>query len=134
VDGENRRARKLTIWAVIVWGFWLTMLILSIELPMIAKATANNQPPPAQSAVVQDNPTSSEPALAGQNGAMIFVKGVVFFLVAMMFCGLPLTGIVLIILMILSRRTASLSRIRASLASIETQLKLLAISKPPSGS
>ncbi len=41
------------------------------------------------------------------------------------FLGLPVAGIVLAIMLITSRRTASLNQVRASLASIDAQLRML---------
>ena len=47
------------------------------------------------------------------------------------FC-LPLAGVVLLVMMIAARRTATMSQIQASLASIDAQLKLILSQKSPS--
>ncbi len=47
---------------------------------------------------------------------------------------LPFVGVVLLVIMIASRRSATMSQIRASLASIDAQLKLIQSQKtPPTG-
>ena len=47
------------------------------------------------------------------------------------FC-LPVAGVVMLIIMLTARRTATVSQIQASLASIDTQLKLILSQRPPS--
>ncbi len=48
-----------------------------------------------------------------------------------LFC-LPVAGVALLVIMLAARRTATVSQIQASLASIDTQLKLILSQKPPS--
>ena len=122
VDAEQRRARRLALGAIAIWIVWPLMLALSLGLPYIAARRGG--PPPAASTqpaaqVQQPTPASPRHPTAGAAGTVV---GLV--LVAAFFA-LPLVGIVLTVMAILARRTASMSLIRSSLASIDAQLRLL---------
>ena len=88
-----------------------------------APGRAGRNPPPAN---VTTMPSSPSPAPAQRPGsahpAVALVMGV---LIVGAFLGLPIAGVVLAIMLIVSRRTASLNQVRASLGVIEAQLRAL---------
>jgi hypothetical protein len=138
VESEQRRSRRLLIWTLAVWGAWLALIAVSLGLPQIQKAMApprqaipaatqpatsqatEADPTPANSAVSRPPPPSMLGAIVGS----LFMAAVP---------GLPVIGIILLIRLIFSHRSASLAQIKASLAGIDAQLKHLAASqtRPP---
>jgi hypothetical protein len=138
VNAEARRARRLTAWTVLVWSAWFTMLGLSIGLPMLQRALAG---PPKPLPPNVASTAATQPAAPGttvppgtEYGFPPSVGGILvgtFFLVA--FLALPPVGILLLILMVLARRSASMGQIRVSLASIDAQLRMLTVQRagPP---
>ena len=121
VAAEARRARRLTIWTVVVWCLWLALLF---SYPLLRRPA-----PPAPGSVstlATTQPSGAGVAPGTEYGflpsALEVLAGTLIFVA---FVGLPLVGIVLLILMILARRAASMGQVRASLASIDAQLRLL---------
>ena len=121
IAAEQRRVRRLTFWTVGVWAVWFLMISLSLGVPLLAKHSLNAAPPqgatqPAVPARVADHSPSGLPGVIALIFAMVCFAA---------FLGLPVAGIVLAIMLITSRRTASLNQVRASLASIDAQLRML---------
>lgn len=122
VEAEARRGRRLAFWTVSVWAVWAAMALA----PLLFRTTEKAPEAPA-------NLPLAGPSVAGPQ---LFVSGVVgVVLVAVGFLCLPAVCIVPLFLWFAGRRSASMSRIRTSLASIEAQLKLLTqtTKTPPAG-
>jgi hypothetical protein len=136
VQVERRRARRLTIWTLAVWAVWVSMMAVGLGLPMVLQATAVRPPQkPATSTTTTTVPTSvpaqSHPNPGGPMQVAMAILAVFFMVV--FFC-LPVAGVVLLVMMIVSRRSATMSQIQASLMSIDAQLKLIVSQNiPPAG-
>lgn len=120
IEAEGRRVRRLAWWTIGVWAIWFLMISLSLVVPMIAYQAARAQGPamtqPAtQPAVVPHPPGPATTVFAGIMGVVLVAA----------FLGLPVAGIVLAIMLIFARRSASMNQIRASLGAIDAQLKAL---------
>jgi len=122
VATQDRRARRLTFWTIAVWALWILSLISSLIIYAALERSTSATPatqPFAQVAVSSSTPSSSQshrlPA------ALIAGTSLVLLLI------LPLVGIVLLIMMILARRSANITQLRSSLASLDAQLRLLSI-------
>jgi hypothetical protein len=120
VKAEERRGRRLALWTVSVWVLWAAM-----ALAFALSGTTQRAPERPAGAVPAPGPVLSGPQMS--------VSGVVGVLLVLVgFLCLPAVVMVPWIVMYLSRRSASISQIRAGLASIEAQLKLSArTAKPP---
>jgi len=135
VEAEQRRARRLTIWTISVWILWILMLALGLGLPYV-QARSNGPHVTSTTQPIQDTPTAAQLQQqqqrvnhSGGGSALAAAVGVMLLAV---FLVMPFAGIVLTIMMILARRSASFGQIRASLASIDVQLRLaLAAQQPP---
>lgn len=120
IDAERRRVRRLTRWTIGVWLTWFLLISVGLVVPYVLAHTSGppngtttqplNQPPPIRH--------SSSPMAAILGG----IVGVVMFAVIF---GLPVTGVILVITLIFTHRAASLNQIRASLGTIEAQLRAL---------
>ena len=119
VQGERRRVRRLVFWTVAVWAVWITMISVSLVVPMVLSRT--NSPAPASTTMPATPPPAHHPAGGGQ-AALGIIFGV---LMVGAFLGLPLAGVVLVLMLIVTRRTASMNQVRASLAAIDAQLRQL---------
>jgi hypothetical protein len=136
---EDQRARKLMRWTIAVWSLWFLMLSVSLALPMIYAHLRAAPPPPATAPAIVNPPATnaatSTPPHGSAPGALIMILGP---LAIALFFLLPPAGVLLLILMFLARRSANQTQIRASLASIDAQLRLLAAAAaqktPPGGS
>ena len=129
MDAENRRARRLTTWTWVVWCVWFGVVVLMfVVYPLLGrkKPAAAQQPavPAAQAA-----PRDEVPFI----GVVILATVPLMLIAAVL---LPPAGIILLILQILARRSATLSQLRVSVAAIDAQLKLLAAAQtsPPTDS
>jgi hypothetical protein len=136
IDGERRRARRLTIWTVIVWAVWLLLIAAAFGVPVLAyHAARSDGPRPAATQPVNTTPPANVPPHPNRHGGV----GIVGLLIGGLFVagllGLPVLGVVLLALMILGRRTATTHQIRASLAALDAKLRLLTApgSPPASG-
>lgn len=132
---------RLTIWTIVVWSVWFGMLALSIGLPFIQKSLSARAPRPLAAGVaskVAVTQPATPPGAVRPGSAYGYppsVPGVVAgTLILVAFLGLPPLGIVLLILMILARRAASMGQVRASLASIDAQLRMLMAQRTPPSS
>ncbi|HEV3163098.1 MAG TPA: hypothetical protein VGZ22_03575 [Isosphaeraceae bacterium] len=136
LQSEERRRRRLRFWTITVWAVWLGMVIaLVVGYPMAAVTAPAPQKPPAAGPLVGQPHAAPGPApLAGIHpvAGFVLLVGILIFMAGSV--SLPVVGLVLLILLLLDRRPASMSQIRTSLASIEEKLKLLALAgKTPSG-
>lgn len=78
---------------------------------------------------------ANPPSQPNRHGGAVAIVGVLIgglFVAGLLV--LPVIGVVLLILMILGRRTASTNQIRASLAELDAKLRLLTAQGPPPAS
>ena len=137
VKSEQRRARRLTGWTIAVWAVWFAMLTVSIGVPIVSYRLAQRTAPPGAPGGATTAPTSMPdlpPRPLHDSRALASFKAFVGLLLLAGFLSLPVVGVVLLVLMVISRRSASMTQIRASVASLDAQLRLIAMSqKPPPG-
>lgn len=119
VAAEQRRFRRLVFWTIAVWAVWILMISLSLVVPMVQAHI--NGPPPHPTTMPVAPPAAPHPA-AGGHAWLGMILGV---LIVGAFLGLPVAGVVLAILLVVTRRTVSMNHLRASLAAIEAQLRML---------
>ncbi len=98
LDAENRRVRRLTHWTWVVWLLWFVLTALYV---LLAVNTYMRPEPPSVS---------------------VFVVTWPFFLVLV---PLAVIGGVLLVELMLARRSATVSQLRVSIAAIDAQLKQL---------
>ena len=120
LDQEERRVRRLKRWTIAVWVAWVACILLNLVLWMAAHRSG---PPPATAPVVPS--TSSSGALA------LIMMLIILISMAGIF-GLPIVGLVLLVMTFVARRSANANRIQASLAAIDAQLKSLAAQRQQS--
>jgi hypothetical protein len=123
VKAEARRGRRLAFWTLAVWVLWVAM-----ALAFALRGTSEKAPELPAGAVPAQMPTFP--------GPQMFVTGIVGVLLVLVgFLCLPAVVMVPLIIVFLARRSVSISQIRAGLASIEAQLKLLSqtTKAPPAG-
>jgi hypothetical protein len=118
IAAEQRRVRRLAFWTVGVWAVWFLMISLSLGIPVILAHSA----PPQTTTQPAVPPRVANHSPSGLTGVFAGVFAIIY-LAALL--GLPVGGIVLAIMLIVSRRTASLNQVRAGLASIDAQLRML---------
>lgn len=124
IQSEQRRVRRLFWLTIVCWTIWLLGISLSVVVPQIQAhgnppvTSPETQPAP----VVRSHHSSPGEMFAGMVLGTILLAAVI---------GLPILGIVLAIMLIVTRRTASLNQVRASLAAIDAQLRMLG---PPASS
>ncbi len=127
MDAENRRARRLTTWTIVVWSAWFAavvlMFVVYLLVPAFMAKPAAAAPPAAPAA-----PAAQQEGFAGTFVTVIVMTAALVTLVSVVL--LPVAGVILLILQILARRSASLSQVRISVAAIDAQLKLLAAAHP----
>jgi divalent metal cation (Fe/Co/Zn/Cd) transporter len=129
IEAEGRRVRRLTWWTIGVWAIWFLMIASALVMPMIAYQAARGSAqetthPATQPAVVHHPPGTAAAVFAGIIGVILFAA----------FFGLPVAGIVLALMLIFTRRSASMNQVRASLAAIDAQLRVLGASGLPNPS
>lgn len=118
IEAEQRRVRRLVWWTIGVWVIWILMISVSLVMPMVLSRT--NAPPPAATTLPINPPPAHHPIHSGWEAALGVIVGV---LIVGVFFGLPIAGVILVVMLILTRRTASMNQIRASLAAIDAQLR-----------
>lgn len=118
IEAEQRRVRRLVWWTIGVWLIWILMISVSLVVPMVLSRT--NAPPPTATTLPINPPPAHHPIHSGWEAALGMIVGV---LIVAGFFGLPLAGVILVIMLVLTRRTASMNQIRASLAAIDSQLR-----------
>lgn len=137
VNAQVRRARRLTMWTVIVWSLWFAQFALYLAVPMMSysrSAAPRPAPPGTMSTLAQTQPADPRTAMppGKEYGHPPSVLGAIAgSLLLLAFLGLPPLGIVLLVLTILSRRAASMGQVRASLTSIDAQLRVLTAQRTP---
>jgi hypothetical protein len=120
VESENRRCRHLARWTLAVWCVWLLAVVLMFALPILnARKPHEAAVPPAPAAPGSVLDTSLQVI------GLFAVTAMAISVVA-----LPPVGIVLLVMQFFARRSATTTQLRASVAGIEAQLKLLAASGP----
>jgi hypothetical protein len=113
VKAEGRRRRWLALGIIAVWSLWSAM-----ALAFVLSGTTEKAPE-----LLAGAPRASMPTVAGPQMLVSGVIGTLLVVVGLL-C-LPAVVMVPLIIILLSRRSASMSQIRAGLASIEAQFKLL---------
>lgn len=114
IDGEQRRVRRLARWTMGVWGVWLLLISIGLIVPILSQssAPAPGTTQPVAVPTAQHHPTNIVLLTIGMViGAQVFI--------------LPVVGVLLLIVLIFTRRSAGQNQIRASLAAIELQLSRL---------
>lgn len=120
IEAEQRRVRRLVWWTIGVWLIWILMISISLVVPMVQ---AHMNRPLAN---VTTMPVSSSPPVhAPARGGNVLLGAIMGVLIVAAFFGLPVAGVILVLMLILTRRTASMNQIRASLAAIDAQLRQL---------
>ena len=117
IASEERRVRRLVYWTICVWALWFLMIGLAIGIPILSRTT-----PPQ----IATQPVVTAPAVGhGPGGISAILAGIVGIIVAAAFFGLPVAGIILAVMLVATRRAASLNQVRAGLAAVDAQLRLL---------
>jgi hypothetical protein len=115
VATDDRRARRLIIGTIAVWGLWTAMIITIVLYGFFTAVKAPQLPAGAVPAPVPMSP-----------GPQMVVSGIGAFLLMLLgFLCLPAVVMLPWLLMFLGRRSAGMGQVRTSLASIEAQLNLL---------
>ena len=122
IAAEQRRVRRLARWTIAVWAVWILMISLSLVVPMVAYQASRSSGPPGQATTMPVAPPPVHHASGGFQTALALVMGIVMIGALL---GLPIAGVVLVVMLIVSRRTASMNQLRASLAAIDAQLRML---------
>ncbi|HEX5243539.1 MAG TPA: hypothetical protein VFW23_09795 [Tepidisphaeraceae bacterium] len=120
IEAEQRRVRRLVWWTIGVWLIWILMISVALVVPMV-QAHSNRPPANVTTVPVVSAPVHA-PAHHGGNPLVGMIFGV---LTVGAFFGLPVAGVILVLMLILTRRTASMNQVRASLAAIDAQLRQL---------
>lgn len=120
IEAEQRRVRRLVWWTIGVWAAWVLMISVALVVPMV-QAHMNRTPANVTTMPVNPSPAHS-PAHGAGNPLLGMILGV---LTVGAFFGLPIAGVILVLILILTRRTASMNQIRASLTAIDAQLRQL---------
>ena len=117
IQSESRRARWLKFWTIAVWAvFFALVAVLVVAAPF----TIERAP---------DVPQGVQPPIPAAPNDPVG-PGAILFLIALLLLALvslPAAGIVLLILMVLAQRSATVAQLRASVATIDAQVKLLAV-------
>ena len=117
---DRRYVRRLTIATVVVWAMFVSMVTLSLGLPAVMRSNVRVDQPPQAVSTPAVAPTPPTPAPNPSMVPRLFGLGILG-----VFISLPPAGVILLVLLISARRTASLTQIQAGLAAIDAQLKLL---------
>ncbi len=118
IEAEQRRVRRLVWWTIGVWIIWILMISVALVVPMVL--SHENRPPGTATTMPIHPPAAHHATHSGWEAVLGTIVGV---LMLAAFFGLPLAGVILVLMLILTRRTASMNQIRASLAAIDAQLR-----------
>lgn len=117
IASEERRVRRLVYWTICVWALWFLMIGLAIGIPILTRTTATH---------IATQPVVAAPAVGhAPSGVTAILAGIGAIFSVAAFFGLPVAGIILAVMLVATRRTASLNQVRASLAAVDAQLRLL---------
>lgn len=117
IAAEERRVRRLVSWTISVWMLWFLMIGLAIGIPILTRSTS---PHVATQPVVAVPPVGHAPG--GVTDIFVWIGAII---AAAAFLGLPVAGMIRVVMLVATRRTASLNQVRASLAAVDAQLRLL---------
>jgi hypothetical protein len=131
VEAESRRVRRLTFWAIGVWVLWFFVIATLCGGSLLAFDPV----PEIPAAEKLEAPQVKEPP----SRTAKFLAATSLFAVTVLLCGfvvLTVVGVVLLILLMVSRRSATVTQLRIGVTSIEAQLRLLAAAQktPPKAS
>lgn len=118
IEAEQRRVRRLVWWTIGVWVIWILMISVALVVPMVL---SHENRPPGTATTMPVHPPPAHHAI--HSGWETVLGTVVSVLMLAAFFGLPVAGVILALMLILTRRTASMNQIRASLAAIDAQLR-----------
>jgi hypothetical protein len=104
MDGEERRVRRLTRWAWVVWGIWLAFLVVYASLLLAV--------------FLQPTPDA-------------VLRRPVVWPVWLVLVPLAVIGAILLIARSMATHRATISQLRVSVAAIDEQLQALAAARPP---
>jgi hypothetical protein len=125
---EQRRVRRLTICTITVWVVWVLALVVGFGLPVLVRPAQPSAPPSAIS-TTKAAPGPS-PATPTHTGGAIAAIGVAIGIILMI--GLPILGIVLLVVLLATSRAANTKQMRANIARIEQQIAAIARSQASS--
>jgi hypothetical protein len=115
VEAEQARARRLALWTKRVWVLGgSTIILFGIAVPVYMWLSIAGD-------------AGAPPRLAQILGPVV---ATLFFLSIPVFLMCVVAGTVLLVMTVLARRTASQHQIRASLAAIDAQLRVLSAARP----
>jgi len=134
IDTENKRADRLARWTKRIWLMLGVLIVVQIVSTFVytrlARAddpTRNNRYPPAVlSGTGGGTSTWSERSPILRTVGIILAAG--WLVSAFLFPIVVIAALILTILTYMARRTVGMHELSASLASIEAQLRLLAVS------
>jgi hypothetical protein len=138
IEAEQQRAKRLARWTKIVWLLAVALLFVPAALTVLYMALAYNPAPPPVAGMPTTAPATTQAAAVQAAAAKAHVRqreaaegAMKAMIVTALLMSLPLSlllmlvGIVLMVMTFVARRTAGMHEIRASLASIDAQLRLL---------
>lgn len=121
IEAEHRRSTKLLRWTIGIWAGWVVLLLMGLLYPAISYAFSSNANRPPIATTQQSTDAAAAPAPAQKS----IGKAVVVSIYLIGVTAMPVAGMILLVMTFLSTRSANAAQIRASLASIETQLAVL---------
>jgi len=124
---DQRRVRRLTICTITVWVVWVLALAVGLGLPVLVRP-AQPSAPPSATATTQAAPGPSPTRAPTHAGGAIAAGGVVVCIILML--GLPILGIVLLVILFATSRSANIKQMRVNIARIEQQIA--AVARPQS--
>jgi hypothetical protein len=130
MDAETRRIGRLKHWTIGIWAVWLAVVVVTFGAYGFLAGPA----PKALPAVQREAPAGQAPPKESSPLLSAITMIVVFLLFACV-AGLPIVGIIFLVILMLSPRSATVTQLRSSLAALDAQLRLLAATqrKPADG-
>ena len=125
LEEDRRRARRLTMWTAAVWGVWLLLLMVSLGQPMIMRAISQQTSSPAPTSGAPAQRPTAAPGPAHRAGSPPVIGVIIGVTCLAAFLCLPVVGVLLLVMMVVGRRSVTMRQIQCSLASIDVQLKRL---------
>lgn len=121
MEAEARRARRLKRWAIAVWVVWLAVVVLLFGGYALLRVRAPQAPAP-----VQGEAPAGQAAPNESHSLISAVSVTVVILLFACLAGLPIIGVIFLILLLLSPRSATVMQLQTGLSALDTQLRSLA--------
>ena len=131
VNADRRYVRRLTIWTIAVWAVWVSTHCGWLGPADGPVGNCSSSGRPAAGVRGGDNACPWQ-GHSNPGGAMPVVVAIFAVVVLTAIFCLPIAGVILLVMMIAARRTATMSQIQASLLSIGADLKLILRQTTPS--